>query len=227
MRIHVFQHVPFEGIGCLEQEFSNNNDELSYTHWYANPATPNLNDIDCLIVMGGPMGVHDEADFPWLVQEKALILDAIQTGKKVLGICLGAQLIAQVLGAKVAFSGHREIGWFGLTACSDHPLSSLLCSTPAVFHWHGDTFEIPQGAVHLASSEACKNQAFVLNDKVFGFQFHLETTPQSAAALIEHCANDLDSTRYVQTQTQIIDNHEGFSAINWVMREVWNYIKQI
>lgn len=225
MRIQVFQHVSFEGIGSLATDIAKADDEIHYTHWYLGDQAPDLTHVDCLIVMGGPMGVHDEREFPWLTAEKNAIRTAINYGKKVLGICLGAQLIADVLGAKVAFNGHREIGWHKLYPQSQHPLTSLLCAPNTIFHWHGDTFDIPEGATWLVSSEGCKHQAYVLNERVFGFQFHLETTPESAKALIDHCGTDLDNSRFVQRANDILSNTAAFTEINATMSKVWAYIK--
>jgi GMP synthase-like glutamine amidotransferase len=186
-----------------------------------------LHSFDALVVMGGPMGIYDEALYPWLADEKALIKDAINAGKIVLGICLGAQLIADVLGGKVTRNAYKEIGWLPLQIqpeASEHPIARILAKYPEVFHWHGDTFAIPPGAIHIARSEGCLNQAYVINDKVYGFQFHLETTPASAAALIEHCAEDIDGSRYTQGAQAMLGDAQRFAAINRAMSEVISYI---
>jgi GMP synthase-like glutamine amidotransferase len=126
MRIHSLQHVPFEDIGSLAQEIATKGHSLSTTHWYKGDSAPALDSFDVLIVMGGPMGVYDDDIYPWLTAEKELIAKAIAADKKVLGICLGAQLIAYVLGAKVTRNVHREIGWFPLqiNPNSTHPVAS-------------------------------------------------------------------------------------------------------
>ena len=220
MRIHTLQHVPFEDIGSMAQDFGQAGYTVSTTHWYRGDATPSIDDLDVLVVMGGPMGVYDEQEFPWLRAEKALIKAAIAAGKTVMGICLGAQLIACVCGAKVKSNKHREIGWFPLTLqAPEDPIARLL-DGQTVFHWHGDTFDLPEGATWLASSEACPHQAFRLGDNVFGFQFHLETTPASAAALIKHCASDLDGSPYVQDAETMEKHTADFARINQVMSAV-------
>ena len=112
MRIHHLQHVPFEGLGCMKPYFINKGHQLSSTHLYLNEPLPQLHDFDWLIVMGGPMGVSDELHYPWMSKEKSLIKSSIESGKIVLGICLGAQFIADALGSKVYKNSHREIGWF-------------------------------------------------------------------------------------------------------------------
>ncbi len=227
MRIHSLQHVPFEDIGSMASDFRARGYSLTSTHWYRGDAAPAVSDFDALIVMGGPMGIYDEALYPWLATEKALIKDAIAAGKILLGICLGAQLIADVLGGKVTRNPCKEIGWWPITiapAAASHPVAQVFARSPEVFHWHGDTFALPPGATHLARSEGCSNQAFCYGDKVYGFQFHLETTPASARALIEHCAEDIDGSRYTQSTQAMLANEERFARINRAMSEVIAHI---
>lgn len=220
MKIHYIQHVPFEGLSSIESYMKNKNHQLSSTQLYQGDSLPSIDEIDWLIVMGGPMGIYDEQIYPWLNAEKQFIKTAINSGKIVLGICLGAQLIADVLGAKVYKNKHREIGWFNITRSADANntiLSEVIPENTEVFHWHGDSFEIPQGAYALASSEACKNQGFILDDRVVAFQFHLETTLKSASALIENCRDELDGSQYVQTEAEMLSDEQRFSKINSVM----------
>jgi GMP synthase-like glutamine amidotransferase len=223
MRIHSLQHVPFEDIGSMAEDFRRRGYSLTTSHWYSGDAAPAVTDFDALIVMGGPMGIYDEAIYPWLAAEKILIKNAIDAGKIVLGICLGAQLIADVLGGKVTRNAHKEIGWWPIAVqptAQDHPIARILARYPEVFHWHGDTFALPPGALLLASSEACLNQAFSYGDRVYGFQFHLETTPDSAAALIENCGDDIDGSTYTQTAASLTASSERFAAINRAMSGV-------
>ncbi len=220
MKIHYIQHVAFEGLSSIESYMKNKGHELSSTHLYQGETLPSIDEIDWLIVMGGPMGIYDEEIYPWLNAEKKFIKTAIDSKKVVIGICLGAQLIADVLGAKVYKNKHREIGWFNITRSADANntiLSNVIPENSEVFHWHGDTFEIPEGAYALAESEACKNQGFILNDRVVAFQFHLETTLESASALIENCRDELDGSQYVQTEEEMLSNEQRFSHINSVM----------
>ena len=194
--------------------------QLSATHLYLGQSLPPLDTVDWLIVMGGPMGVYDESACPWLVEEKKYIRQAIDDGKIVLGICLGAQLIADVLGARVNKNNHREIGWFPIRRSPESKPSlfgKVFPESMTVFHWHGDTFDIPTGGVLLASSEACRNQAFSIDDRVIGLQFHLETTPDSARALIENGRDELDGSRYVQTAANILSDESRFDKINDLM----------
>ena len=223
MRIHSLQHVPFEDIGSMANDFRTRGYPVTTTHWYMGDASPEVSSFDALIVMGGPMGIYDEAIHPWLAAEKVLISEAITAGKIVLGICLGAQLIADVLGAKVTRNSHKEIGWLPIDinpSAATHPIAQVFARYPEVFHWHGDTFALPPGAMHLASSKGCANQAYCYEDRVFGFQFHLETTPASARALIEHCSGDIDGSRYTQDAPAILASEEKFVQINRAMTEV-------
>jgi GMP synthase-like glutamine amidotransferase len=180
--------------------------------------------------MGGPMGVHDDERYPYLAEEKTVIKKAVESGKIVMGICLGAQLIAHVLGAGVSKNTHREIGWFPITLFPEARTTLISPCFPErfeVFHWHGDRFEIPPGAVHLACSDACYNQGFVIGNTVFGFQFHLETTLESAMALIENCGNELDGSTFVQSKETIVSDPERFRRINTVMHDVLSRIEGV
>jgi|TARA_B100002003_G_C14156045_1_gene556593 GMP synthase-like glutamine amidotransferase len=219
VRVHHLQHVPFEGLGSMNEYFSAPSHQLSSTHLYMGQALPPLESFDWLIVMGGPMGVSDHAEFPWLEDARSFIRDAIDSGKTVLGICLGAQLIAAALGANVT-RGRKEIGWFPIETTAgirNTILSSVLPDTTLAFHWHADTFELPSGAELLASSDACINQAFSMSNRIFGFQFHLETTLESAQALISNCSQDLDGSQFVQTASEMIGDRQRFSQINGIM----------
>lgn len=227
MRIHSLQHVHFEDIGSMASDFAGRAYSITTTHWYRGDQAPDVHSFDALIVMGGPMGIYDEAIYPWLAAEKVLINDAINAGKIVVGICLGAQLIADVLGGKVTRNIHKEIGWLPVQIvpeASNHPIARILAAYPDVFHWHGDTFALPHGALHIARSEGCLHQAYVYNNQVYGFQFHLETTPASAAALIENCAGDIDGSRYTQPAEFMLADTQRFTQINRAMSEVIAHI---
>lgn len=222
-RVHYLQHVPFEGLGSIEPWLVRRGHTITATHLYAGDVLPAPNDVDWLIVMGGPMGIYDYGEHPWLTAEKQFIRSCIDSNKIALGICLGAQLIADVLGGPVSKNPQREIGWFPLKvtdAGKQNAFGQILINAGDVFHWHGDTFSIPAGAVHLASSAACQHQAFVYDGKVLGLQFHLETTPESAGALCNECAEELTPDQYVQSAHQMLASAENFERINSVMEDL-------
>lgn len=220
MNMHYIQHVPFEGLGCIAEYFESHGHAMSATHIYRGEPLPALDAIDWLVIMGGPMGVHDEAEYPWLADEKRYLDAAIASGKRVLGICLGAQLIADVMGGRVSRNEHREIGWFPIVRCADLDDTVLAPVIPAeidAFHWHSDTFEIPAGAQPVATSEACANQGFIADDRVVAYQFHLESSPALAEHLVKNLAGELDGSPYVQDATEILAQESRYQRINDVM----------
>lgn len=206
MRFHWLEHVPFEdaaqiGIWALDHGY-----ELTRTQLHAGQQLPEVERIDALAIMGGPMNVYQHRDYPWLLQEKRFIERAIGARIPVIGVCLGAQLIADVLGAKVMQNPQIEIGWFQLQLTDDASKSDIVRGMPkrfTAFHWHGDFFEIPSGAIHWARSQACHNQAFDYAGHVLGLQFHLEYSAQSIERMLFHCGNDLVEAPYVQNRGQI------------------------
>jgi GMP synthase-like glutamine amidotransferase len=210
--LHTLQHVPFEGLGMIEDWANAQGFEISVTRLFNNDPFPDIKTFDWLVIMGGPMGIYDLAEYPWLSAEKNFIQYAIEAKKTVLGICLGAQLIADVLGAKVYPGPQKEIGWFPIQRVAGAP--DLLPEKLTVFHWHGDTFELPEGAIRLASSAACINQGFVYNGRVVALQFHLETTPESMDALIENCGEELLDAPYIQTAEQMRAGQAHMGNIN-------------
>jgi GMP synthase (glutamine-hydrolysing) len=218
MKLHYLQHVPFEGLGMIKDWANARNAELSRTRLFADEKLPAVDTFDWLVVMGGPMGIHDHGGHPWLVAEKEFIKQAINAGKTVLGICLGAQLIADVLGAKVYAGPQKEIGWFPIQRAANAP--ELLPEELTVFHWHGDTFDLPAGATRLASSAACANQGFIYSGRVVGLQFHMETTPASMEALIENCSGELVDAPCIQTAGQLRGGLSNLENIHTAMRHV-------
>jgi len=200
MRVHVLQHAPFEGLGSIERWLAQRRAQVATTRLFEAPVHfPEVASFDLLIALGGPMSVNDEASLPWLAPEKRFVAEAARCGKRVLGICLGAQLLASALGAVVRPGTHKEIGWFDIRAERQAPGVLQLPEQASVFHWHGQTFEIPEGAVRLAESAGCKNQAFQLGAHVVGLQFHLEMTPRTIEAMIASCGSELaEPGLYVQ-----------------------------
>ena len=220
MRVHYLQHEPFEGLGSMEPWFHAHGDLLASTHLYADPRLPGVADFDWLVIMGGGMSVNDEARLPWLRPEKQLVRTAIDAGRTVLGVCLGAQMIANVLGARVYRNKVKEVGWWPVErepGTGAGPLSAVFPPRSDAFHWHGETFDLPVGAVRLARSEACLNQAFALGERVVGLQFHLETTVESARGLIEGSAADLAPGPFIQPAADILARPERFMELNRLM----------
>ena len=229
MRIHWLQHLPFEGLGSMGTYFRQNGDQSTSTHFYLDQPLPAIDDFDWLVIMGGFMSAYDDAKYSWLTPEKQFIRKAIDSGKVVIGVCLGAQLISACLGAKVYKNKYKEIGWFDITGtkeAQDTILADCLRQKLKVFHWHGDTFELPKGASLLASSAACKNQGFMIDSRVIGFQFHLETTFKTAKDLIEHCGNELDGSQYIQSEKEILSDMSRFDKINKVMCSILDNLRQ-
>ena len=211
LRIHHLQHVPFESIGLIKNWMHENDVEHTATYLYNDEELPDVSAFDCLIIMGGPMSVHDEDEFKWLKAEKELIKNAIAANKTVIGICLGAQLIASVLGANVYKNKEKEIGFFPLSNVilsetknfgKANKLQDLL-HNQTVFHWHGETFELPSTAICLASSEACLQQAFLYKEKVLGLQFHLEMDEVAIESIIENCRAELTESKFIQSEETI------------------------
>jgi GMP synthase-like glutamine amidotransferase len=229
MNIHSIHHVAFEGLGSIESWIRQNNYSHTKTRTYLGEVFPAIEDIDLLIVMGGPMNIYEETQFPWLVAEKRFLDKAIGNNHKILGICLGAQLLADVLGARVFANRHKEIGWFPVETTEIARTSRVFASFPnsiETFHWHGDTFEIPQGAKHMARSTACENQAFIYDERIVGLQFHLETTLTSAQQLIANCADEIVAAPYIQTAPAILSDTGRFEVINAAMNTMLDSMRQ-
>lgn len=209
-RIHYFQHVAFEGLGSIEEWASSNGHSLSSTRFFEDGKLPELTEFDWLIVMGGPMSVNDEDSLPWLKGEKLFIRQAIDAGKTVIGICLGSQLVSSALGSKVYAGKEKEIGWFDIKL-TDYAGSGSLFSDSGqnikVFHWHGDTFDLPENAIHLASSEAFKNQAYIYHNNVLALQFHLELTEELLNKMIENGSEELKAGNFIQMENVLRENH--------------------
>jgi len=228
MRAHYLQHVPFEGPGSIETWLQNAGYKITGTKFHESSELPSPNEIDLLVVMGGPMSVNDEDKYPWLALEKELVRKVIESGKPVLGICLGAQLIANAMGGHVYPNSVKEIGWFPVrSVATDTNAAFVFPESTKVFHWHGETFSLPPGAIRIAESDGCENQAFQIGRSVIGLQFHLETTPESARELVANCRDELIPSRYVQGEGEILSKGlESYSSINRLMGDVLSYLLQ-
>ncbi|MBU2591008.1 MAG: type 1 glutamine amidotransferase [Nitrospinae bacterium] len=215
MRLHYLQHVPFEGLGAISEWAVKKGFEIGVTNLYSGESLPSIEEIDWLFVMGGPMNIYEEAQHPWLKVEKAFICRAIREGKVVIGICLGAQLIADCLGAKVTPNQYKEIGWFPVSLRQD---MFGLPKEFVPFHWHGDTFGTIEGGEAFARSEGCLNQAFSYdNGRVVGLQFHLEVTADSISALVENCGDELVEGPYIESRESMLTRDEYIAESNRLM----------
>jgi len=189
VKLTALKNIEIEDLGTFREAFTRRGIEVEELKAYEGEI-PETGNFDILVVLGGPMGVYEEDKYPFLKEEKELIRKALSEGKKVLGICLGAQLITDVLGGKV-YRGEwgKEIGWKPIYP-QDH-LEILYRDEINVFHWHGDTFELPQGAVRMASSAMYRNQAFRVGNRAVGLQFHMEVTPEGIERWIEAYREEL------------------------------------
>ena len=222
MRAHIFQHLAFEGPGNIQPWLQNAGYYISFTVFSVDPKLPDIHNIDFLVIMGGSMSVNDEDKHPWLISEKQFIRDFVATGKPVLGICLGAQLIANSLGAKVYPNKTKEIGWFPVSGLKPPQISNF--QFPVSFttlHWHGDTFDLPEGAVLLASSEATKHQAFQYGNKVLAIQFHPEANMETLEDFCFHFKSELVMGNFIQ------DEEEIKSGLEKNLTEMQDLINQI
>jgi len=226
MRAHTLQHVPFEGLGTIEAWLQQAGYRITATRFYDSADLPEIEAIDCLVVMGGPMGVHDEKIHPWLAEEKTFIRSVIEAGKPVLGVCLGAQLIALCMGGEVMANPVKEIGWFPVEAVP-HGQGNVF-RFPARFealHWHGDTFTLPKGAIQLARSQGCTNQAFQLGNHVIALQFHLEATLRSVRDLVSNCRDELVEGEFIATEAEILSaTQRNRSAGSHLMARILDHL---
>lgn len=224
MKLHYLQHVEFEGLANIEPWARSKGFDITGTGLHRMEKLPDPDSFDWLVVMGGPMNIYEEKEYPWLVSEKKFILDAIRKNKIVLGICLGAQLLADVLGGKVSRNRHKEIGWFPVKMLPGAQSSVPFRNFPgsfAAFHWHGDTFSIPPGAEMLAESEACPAQAFSFNGgRVLGLQFHLESSPESVGKLVQNCSDELVEGEYIQQPEKMLRDEKNFTAVHDSMNKM-------
>lgn len=208
MKIHYLQHVSFEGPANIALWAEQNGHQLTGTQLDNGERLPEPETFDFLVIMGGPMNIYQEAEFPWLREEKLFIKKAVEAGKAVLGICLGAQLLADVLGGQVTKNPVGEIGWLPINFTATAREGSLFAGFPAeatVFHWHNDTFStLNDNALVTAYSAACRHQAFTYGERVVGLQFHMECSASSIGALVENCPDDLaQGGPYLQSAEEI------------------------
>jgi len=218
-RFHYIQHVPYEGPGVILEWADRQGYIISCTRTWLNEPFPLPKDIDWLVLMGGPMSVLEEDIYPWLIEEKKLVAGCISSGRRVIGICLGAQMIARSLGAEIRVNGEKEIGWYPLelsAQAKDTPHANILNGLMA-FHWHGETFDLPAGALHLCSSIACENQAFQYGANTLALQFHLEVDEAALRGMVSEMAQELMPSAYVMKAEEILERKQSLEANNKAM----------
>jgi GMP synthase-like glutamine amidotransferase len=228
MRLHSLQHEAFEGLANIEFWAKNRGHSISRTLLFNNEELPDINDFDWLVIMGGSMNVYEEEKYSWLREEKNFIAEAIANKKIVLGVCLGSQLIADILGGRVTKNRYREIGWFPVSLTREAKSSPIFRTLPnkfITFHWHGDTFEIPLGATKIAESEGCENQAFEYG-RVIGLQFHLEYSVESINLMIQNCGDEIVYGKYIQKRDEILSNYKNLPETNLILNLLLDNIEK-
>lgn len=198
-KVWVLQHAHCETLGRIEDALERAGIAADYVCPFKGQAVPKgMRDAAGLIVMGGPMGMYEHPRFPFLLDEMRLIEDAIREEKPVLGICLGSQLLAGTLGAAVTKGTQKEIGWFPVRLLESARMDKLWADVDnsfTAYHWHGDIFDLPQGATVLASSDQTECQVFCYGDNAYGFLFHLEVTERIVQEMVEAFADELEEAR--------------------------------
>ncbi|MCK6608134.1 MAG: type 1 glutamine amidotransferase [Flavobacterium sp.] len=227
MRIHYIQHVPYEDLGYITDWVADRKYKISSTKIFENEIFPDIETFDLLIILGGPMSVND--NLKWIIEEKLFIKKAIDNNKKVLGICLGSQFIAAVLGEKVFQNSKKEIGWFPIQISKIHELQNPFEKFEKellVFHWHGETFNLPKKSIHLAKSSICQNQAFMFTKNVIALQFHLEVTEKSLEKMITFGKKELINEQFIQSKEDMRSFKNNILESNRRMFLILEYFEQ-
>ena len=214
MKIAVIEHVHFEGPAQIQTWAVDRGHQLSRFSLFDGEALPSVDSAELFIFMGGSMSVNDENEFSWLVQEKALVRELVKLDKLLLGVCLGAQLIASALGARVYPNKEREIGWFPVYPTIQ---PSLFPSEFLAFHWHGETFDLPATATQLLRSEACDNQAFSVGDRTLGLQFHLEVDAESIGTMLKYASSDIRGGVFEQSPPELLRDPTRFETLKTIL----------
>ncbi|MEF2145637.1 MAG: type 1 glutamine amidotransferase [Desulfovibrionaceae bacterium] len=217
MNIAVLMHVPFEDEGAIAHWAAEGGHRIERFRLFEGRPLPGPEEFDMFVAMGGPMGAEDDQEHPYLPAERELLAQIARSGRPVLGICLGAQLLSLALGGQVTRNKQPEIGFFGVEMTDEGLAHEVFHGFPRSFealHWHGDTFSIPDGAVHAASSIACAYQAFVHGERAVGLQFHLEAAPATLDRLLAHCADELVDAPFVQDRETLLANERHFNDMN-------------
>ena len=213
LRIHYIRHVPFEGLGRIENWAQAQGHKITSSLMYEDGVLPELEGIDWLVVMGGPMGTYDEDKYDWLAGEKVYIAEAIKAEKVVIGICLGAQIIAEITGGEVFKGEYSEIGWHQVKLTEEAQRSPLFSEFPEklyVLQWHGDSFTLPESAIRVIEGEVYENQAFMIGSKILGLQFHLEFDAACMKRLYKALDGQIGEGPYIQTEEEVFAADQRF-----------------
>lgn len=227
MKIHYIIHASFEMPGAIEEWVKQKKYRSTETHVYKGEKLPQIWEFDFLIIMGGPQSPLELDKYPYMRDEIALAQQAIANKKAVLGICLGAQIIAEALGVETQRSPNKEIGAYPIELTAEGLVDPLFKKFPQKFdvmHWHNDMPGIPAGARLLAKSEGCPQQAFAYGDRVYGLQFHMEINYALAKEMIEHCPNDLQPNRFVYSANELLAI--DYAPINDKMHIALNHLAE-
>lgn len=196
MKLHVLQHAEGEGLGSLKEWFVQQGAQIKTTRVDLHEPFPKQDDIDWLIIMGGPMSAYEDDKYSWLKTEKEFIKEAIDQNKKVLGICLGGQLIASALGANVYANAEQEIGWYSIL--KTHDIATWLPKESQLLCWHGDCFTLPENATSFANSAITKHQGFCISPRVWALQFHIEAHEDTTETFFKVSGSRLPEGDYIQ-----------------------------
>lgn len=228
MKILFITHAEFEKPGYIEDWAIHKRHQIHEICPYKGESLVGYSDFDLLVVMGGPQSPLALDKAPYLLDEIEFIKQAIANHKRVIGICLGAQLIGEALGAKTEHSPNKEIGMYPIELLNDAQTDPIFQSFPKKFdvmHWHSDMPGLAKGAVLLAKSEGCPRQVFRYGDRIYGFQCHFEMTTDLIKGMIENCSSDLTKGNYIQMENELLQSDCKF--MNSVMEHVLNYLEQL
>jgi GMP synthase (glutamine-hydrolysing) len=228
MKILFVIHAAFEKPGCIKTWAEKQKHQTQEVHPYKGEKLPDIKDFDFLVVMGGPQSPLKIDKAPYLADEIELIKQAVKEKKRIIGVCLGAQLIGEALGAKTERSPHREIGAYPIELLDGAERDPVFRQFPKEFdvmHWHSDMPGIPKEAVVLAASAGCPRQVFRFGDRIYGFQCHFELTQELVKGMIDNCPDDLKAGTYVMTEKELM--RVDYSQINSRMENVLNYLASL
>lgn len=227
MHIHYFQHNHFEDLGSIGDWAKSNNFTTSVTRFDLNPELPSLHDLDWLVIMGGAMGVQDSDQYPWILSELEFIKEAIHCGKIVIGVCLGSQLIASALGARVYKNAEPEIGFWPVKFTTKAQQDVVFRHFPEelnVMHFHFDTFDLPEGAVAMANTSVTAVQAFRYGNNVFALQFHSELTESNVSVFINELTPEIVHGTFVQSPAEMLQKTEYCRLNNQILSKFLDQI---